>query len=150
MIFMPDPVREAVHFMSCKHISSSLVGVLLGPNVKKFNCVAMVNMDQDLRRLETFAEKARIANLRESFAEIRQLINLFLNGDNAINDYADEQKRAAIFPALSVSKVLKLLDKYKEPGILASTPKGINVIKRKTVDNAITKLKKWEEQSNKK
>lgn len=127
MVFMPDPVREAVHFTSCKHIASSLMvrtRVLPDPvsspsccllcaqhllleGSKKLNLLSMANLHQDLQHLESFANRTTIPNLAETFSEVRQMLDLFLSGN--LEAVLDEGVRAHKYPHLSTAKLKQIM-----------------------------------------
>jgi hypothetical protein len=137
--YLPDAVRSAVHFTSCKHISANLL-TNLANNVKKFNILAMINLDFDLSALENFANSCNIANLVETFSELRQLVDLFLSGD--IEAILQPSIKQGQYPHLSTGKLLRILEKYKDLGLFAKvTNDNLKKIKRKNVENVIKKLK---------
>lgn len=86
MSFMPDAVREAVHFTSCKRIADTIMETIAGSdsNCKKFNIIAIVNLNQDLHVVEAFAQRCPIQNLVETFSEIRQVRKSTTRQDNCI------------------------------------------------------------------
>lgn len=83
--------------------------LLLGNTVKKFNILALFNLNQDLHVLENFAQRCPISNLVETFSELRQMLDLFLSGD--FEGILDAQVREVRYPHLSTPKLLKFMDK---------------------------------------
>lgn len=73
MTYMPREIREALHFTSCKHISTFFLDLLLGNSVKAFNSYGICDLALDLAQLEEFAKRCRIPNLVETFGELRQV-----------------------------------------------------------------------------
>lgn len=72
-----DLHRPTVHFASCRSISRTLLQ--FAASAKQLNVLAMYNLEQDVKHLEAYANNTGIPNLHEAFAEVRQLIALFLN-----------------------------------------------------------------------
>ena len=50
-IEMEPSVREAIHYRMCKHVCNSMLAVL--KEVKKFNILAVYNLNLDVRELES-------------------------------------------------------------------------------------------------
>ena len=137
---VPDAVREAVHFTSCKHISSYLLGVVQGAGVKRFNMAALYNLRLDVQEIVAFAVRCSILNLPEVFAEIQQLLALFLDDDLAA--MLDPVQRRAQYPQVSLEQLCSLLEKYKEVGVFSSAPSGLPKTKKKDCDAVAKQLKK--------
>jgi len=144
LLHLPDAIREAVQFTMCKHIATVYM-LTLHVHVKKFNQIAIANMELDVNALEEFAARCNLPNLPDSFAEMRQLTQLLLGND--LNAYADPATRARQFPYLNLGKMIRLLDKFKDIGLLARMPRGIPTFKRKDIDTLLTKLKREEKES---
>jgi hypothetical protein len=68
-----------------------------------------------------------------------QFIDLFLSG--RVEDICEKSIREEKYSQLSPTKLVKILDKYKEIGLFSSLPKHIPNVKRKGVDAAIKALK---------
>lgn len=112
---MPEGFRQAIHFTSCKHIADiyvvqrarrvcfSLFRLRVAIDarrpcfqntlvrvVKKFNIVALFNINHDVRTFEEFARSCGIPELDTKFAEIRQVFFsaivcwVVLGGKNAL------------------------------------------------------------------
>ncbi len=141
LVFVPDAVREAVHFTSCKHIASVYHNILVN-QVKKFNQMSVYNLEKDVRALEDFASRCPVANLAETFSELRQFTDLMLSGN--IDVYSDDVIRASRYPHLNPDVMIKVLDKFKDLGLFTTMPKGLAPIKRKQVDALISKIKKFD------
>ena len=149
MGLMPDAVREAVHFFSCKHIANRLMELLTTTPgdggghgaCKKFNIIGIANLNQDLHVIEAFAQRCPIQNLIETFSEIRQLLDLLLSGD--IEVLLDAGQRASRYPHLSTQKLFKVLDKFKDISMFSlSTPAQFKKLKKKNIDAVVNQLKK--------
>ncbi len=102
--------------------------------------LAIYNLNHDVALLEEFAQRCPINNLVETFSEIRQLIDLFLSGD--VESILDPMIRDSQYPHLSAAKLIKVLDKFKDPSLFANTPNELKRVKRKNVENVIKRLQK--------
>eukprot|EP00455_Lapot_gusevi_P034503 TRINITY_DN3803_c0_g1_i1.p1 TRINITY_DN3803_c0_g1~~TRINITY_DN3803_c0_g1_i1.p1 ORF type:complete len:119 (-),score=47.98 TRINITY_DN3803_c0_g1_i1:132-488(-) len=111
------------------------MNLLLGP-VKKFNIIAIYNLHLDVMALEEFAQSCSIPDLETKFAEIRQLINLFLSG--TVEQILDQPTRQARFPQLNLYRLAQIMDKFKDIGMFARLPPGLPKLKKKSVE-AVTK-----------
>ena len=143
---VPDAVREAVHFTSCKHISTYLIQLFQGPGVKKFNIVSLQNLYLDVQEVVAFAVRCSILNLPEVFSEIQQLLGLFLEND--LEAILDPTTRKAKYPQVSLEQLAQLLEKYKDFGVFSSAPDGLPKIKKKDCDAVAKQLKKMIKEQN--
>eukprot|EP00808_Paulinella_micropora_P012616 g43789.t1 len=136
MQHMTEAVREALHFTACKHISSAFLESW--QNVKKFNRIGVWQLDQDLQALESFAQRCPIENLVEVFAELRQLINLFLSDhpDAILN----ETTRSTVYPFVSAAKLKTLVGRYKETGMMSRLPPGLGPLRKKQLEQIVKQL----------
>lgn len=114
--------------------------MLVGPSVKKLNILGVANLSSDLSLLEAFAARCPIANLSETLSEVRQLCDLFLSAD--LECVLDPATRASRFPHLATSKILKLMDKFKDVGLFAQVPPHLAKIKKKQVEAVQKRLAK--------
>ena len=132
-------VREAVYFTSCRHIASTLSSYLLN-TVKRYNLIGLYDVNSDLHVLENFALRCPVDTLVECFSEVRQLMDLMLQGE--LEDVLDAAKREKVYPHLSTAKLLKFLDKMKDLPTFGQqkVPDNLTRIKRKQVDAVIRKL----------
>lgn len=137
MTSMSDPKREAIHFFACKHISSFLLEQLVA--TKKFNIIAIYNLNVDLKELENFATRCYIPALSSVFTELRQFIDLLLHTE--FEHICDPQIKQNKFSHLSSEKLHKLMAKYKDIGLFGSLPPGVRNLKKKDVDLALKRLK---------
>jgi len=140
MTNMSDPIREAIHFTTCKHISSYLVDTLLA--AKKFNIISIYNLNIDLQELEQFATRCSIPDLGIVFSELRQFIDLLLFHE--FECITDPNIRQTKFSHLSSEKLIKMMSRYKDISLFGSLPQGVGKLKKKDVDLALKKLKQQE------
>ncbi|XP_065860443.1 exocyst complex component SEC15B [Euphorbia lathyris] len=132
------------------HISETIVGVLFGDTVKRFNVNAVMAIDIDIRLLESFADyqsslfsEGDTNQLREALAEVRQLTNLLLSNhpENFLNPVIRERS----YNALDYRKVVTISEKLKDPadrlfGTFGSRGTRQNP-KKKSLDTLIKRLK---------
>src|SRR5690348_16168643 len=50
LTYLPQPVRESVHFASCGHIASQLMALIMGPQVAHINMIGFYNFSLDLSK----------------------------------------------------------------------------------------------------
>merc|ERR1740117_570476 len=120
-MFLPDAVREAIHFTTCKHISMSILDVL--KSTKKFNLLAIYNLNHDLKELEDFTLRCSVENLDEVFTELRQFINLFLSGE--ISSVLNSTIKESRYKVLSYERLYRFMDKYKDVSMMSRLPPGL-------------------------
>lgn len=105
-----------------EHVSDSVVLAFLNENVKRFTQSAVIGIDLDLKKLETFADESfhdtglsnlkKDRNLKDCLIESRQLINLLLSNqpDNFLNPVIRQKN----YGTLDHKKVANILDKFKD------------------------------------
>ena len=159
---VPATVRDALHFTSCTQIARALLDVLAGTgddaaagalpfgHVPAINMFGIHRLSLDLRQLEEYAAGCAVANLRECFAELRQTLQLLLGGK--LEEHAlDPVARFEMYPYVSLEKLARILEKYREPpaaglvgGLGFGAARGVHVrrLRRKTVDFVLGKLRR--------
>ena len=138
MSHISSSVRDTLYFTSARHIASSLASYALN-TLKRFNTLGLYNFNQDLQILENWARRCPVSGLVETFSECRQLMDAVLRVD--IDDLAEPAKRERELPHLSVAKLVRLLDKFKDlPSSAAKAPEQLSRVKRRQVDVALKKL----------
>lgn len=105
-----------------EHISNSIVAAFSSDSVKRFNAIAVTNIEYDLQIIENFAEKrfyssglGEIFNegsFKNCLIEVRQLVNLLLSSQP--ETFLDPDIWEKNYYALEIKKVAAILDKYKE------------------------------------
>lgn len=112
-----------------KHISDRIVGMLCGPDVKKFNLYAIQGIDTDIRVLEQFADEQSERGsldkeaggkkpLKQCLVEARQLVSLLLS--NQPDHFTSRPVREKSYYALTPAQVIAVAEKYKD----VTDPKG--------------------------
>jgi hypothetical protein len=137
--FIPDNIREGVHFTSCNRISTIILRALHGRHVSKFTITAIYNLNKDLERLEEFADMCPIQDLKLTFRELRQTCNMLLSKNFA--EIQDSKVRLQKYNTLHDEKLVSLLSKYKALNFMQSPPPGIAKLKAKTVSNVIKAIR---------
>eukprot|EP01018_Ginkgo_biloba_P027827 Gb_27085 [translate_table: standard] len=105
-----------------KHISDCIVATFLSDNVKRFNINAVMGIDADIKLLESFADNQfcdsslnefeSATDLKQSFLEARQLVNLLLSNhpENFVNPVIREKH----YSALDYRKVVMISEKFRD------------------------------------
>ncbi|RWW52122.1 hypothetical protein BHE74_00041483 [Ensete ventricosum] len=104
------------------HISNRIMGLFLSDNVKRFNLNAVVGIDVDLKRFESFADDQShlftdsddfVANeLKLALLEARQLVNLLMCSNP--EDFLNPVIRERSYNKLSDKKVIAVTEKFRE------------------------------------
>jgi hypothetical protein len=106
---------------------------------KKYNILYIYNLNIDLKALEEFAKRQSTPGLNSCFSELRQFIDLILGGD--VERILDKPTRDAKFPHLSNEKLVVLLDKFKDLGMMQQVPADVPKLKRSNFNPIIKRLK---------
>uniref|UniRef100_A0A7S2W7V0 Exocyst complex component Sec8 n=1 Tax=Mucochytrium quahogii TaxID=96639 RepID=A0A7S2W7V0_9STRA len=107
---LPAARVQAIQFTSCGRISDAMLDMLCGPKVQSINALSVYSLSLDVRELIAFADTSDVPDLRESYTQLDQLVNLLLRGD--LEGYTDAQTRARYYSYLSPNKVVAVLKKY--------------------------------------
>ncbi|CAJ1949672.1 unnamed protein product [Sphenostylis stenocarpa] len=150
---LPLDAMYKVGTSALEHISNTIVGAFLSDNVKRFNANAVMNINNDLKMLETFADdRFYSSDLAEIYAggdfkscmiEARQLINLLSSSqpENFMNPVIREKN----YYALDYKSVGSICDKFKDSadGIFGSlsNKNTKQTAKRKSMDMLKKRLK---------
>ena len=134
--FLPRHILEGVHFVSCRHIATIMREKLL--QAKKYNLIALYNLNFDLQAMEEFARSTDVADLVETFSELRQFLNLMLSGN--IEQILDKPTRDNKFPALQPERLIPMLQRYRDISLRGRVPDDLVKIKRKTVESVVKGL----------
>ncbi|TYJ01254.1 hypothetical protein E1A91_A13G140900v1 [Gossypium mustelinum] len=116
---------DALYTVGCgalEHISNSIVAAFLSDSVKRFNANAVMVINQDLQKLESFADERfhstglsevyKEGSFRSSLIEARQLINLLSSSQP--ENFADLVIREKSYNALDRKKVASIVEKFKD------------------------------------
>lgn len=108
---LPQSVREAAHFTCCLRISNYLMDYILSPKVSHLNAISIAALDMDVTALESFADSCGIAQLKQCFGELKELVKALLHP--LLVDFADKQleQRKSLFPRLNPTKLAIIVEK---------------------------------------
>ncbi|KAL3649126.1 Exocyst complex component S15B [Castilleja foliolosa] len=132
------------------HISETIVEVLMGETVKRFNVNSIMGLDVDVRILESFAENQAAVlletdgnQLKSGLVEARQMVNLLLSNhpENFLNPVIRERS----YNALDYRKVVAISEKLKDQSDRLFSSFGTRGAKqnpkKKSLDALIKRLK---------
>lgn len=104
------------------HICDSIVTAFLSDNVKRFTVSAVIGIDIDLKRLESFADESfqstglsdlkKDRTLSDCLVEARQLVNLLMS--NQPENFMNPVIRQRNYGALDYKKVASICEKFKD------------------------------------
>ncbi|CAM9620887.1 unnamed protein product [Discosporangium mesarthrocarpum] len=114
---LPPWIREAVHFTSMSHVCTAILEHVIGPRVSSVNMLGIYNASLDVGALTDFADESGIGTLRECFAKLKQLIDIFLRND--IQATVDMGGVSPSYPHLDTRHLIALLEKYKDLSLAA-------------------------------
>ncbi|XP_042474939.1 exocyst complex component SEC15B-like [Macadamia integrifolia] len=147
---LPVQVLKRVLEDVLSHISGTIVGVLAGDSVKRFNINAIMGIDVDVRMLESFTENLsdlftdEDANqLKSALAEARQLLNLLLS--NNPETFLNPVIRERSYNMLDYRKVVTVSEKLRDPSDRIFGSFGGRALKqntrKKSLDALVKRLK---------
>eukprot|EP00741_Cyanophora_paradoxa_P012381 tig00020610_g11962.t1 len=131
-------VCTAVHFAAFTRATTALLELLGGPQVKRFNAVAVANLEADVALLEGLAARSGVPHLTDVFEPLRQVLRVFgPKGEFYTAALLDEQKRAMFFSHAPLPKLVPILAKYRESGVKVV----MSALSRTSLDAVLRKLK---------
>ncbi|RDX81198.1 Exocyst complex component SEC15A, partial [Mucuna pruriens] len=119
---LPLDAMYKVGTSALEHISNTIVGAFLSDNIKRFNANVVMNINNDLRLLENFADERfhssglgeiyKGGSFKSCMIEARQLINLLSSSqpENFMNPVIRERN----YYALDYKRVATICDKFKD------------------------------------
>lgn len=115
---LPLKVAQTACHLACKHIANSLMGFLLDEKEKQISLGAISQLNLDLLQCEMFAGSEPVKGFEDGdllicFAELRQLIDLFMEWDWSTY-FADFGKQHSKYLRVKPNTALVLLEKVKE------------------------------------
>ncbi|KAK7382737.1 hypothetical protein VNO80_01782 [Phaseolus coccineus] len=150
---LPLDAMYKVGTSALEHISNTIVGAFLSDNIKRFNANAVMNINNDVKMLENFADdRFYSSGLCETYAgggfkscliEARQLINLLSSSqpENFMNPVIREKN----YYALDYKRVASICEKFKDSadGIFGSlsNKNTKQTAKKKSMDMLKKRLK---------
>ncbi|CAF1230429.1 unnamed protein product [Didymodactylos carnosus] len=115
---LPAQLSQTTCLSACKHISTSLMNILLSQDVKAISPGALQQFSLDLIQCEVFASCIQIPNLDSEtlllcFQDLRQLLDLIMNKEwNAY--FLDFGKEDAQFARVTPQAALIVVEKIRE------------------------------------
>ncbi|XP_027356508.1 exocyst complex component SEC15A-like [Abrus precatorius] len=150
---LPVDAMYKVGIGALEHISNTIVAAFLNDNIKRFNANAVMNINNDLKMLENFADERfhssglaevyKQGSFKSCMIEARQLINLLSSSqpENFMNPVIREKN----YYALDYKKVASICDKFKDSpdGIFGSlsNKNTKQTAKKKSMDMLKKRLK---------
>lgn len=115
---LPAKVAQTACHIACKHIARSLMNFLLDDEVKCISLGAISQLNLDILQCEMFAGSEPVKGLEDGdlllcFAELRQLIDLFMDWDWSTY-FADFGKQHSKYLRVKPNTALNLLEKVRE------------------------------------
>ncbi|CAE1254170.1 EXOC6 [Acanthosepion pharaonis] len=145
---LPEKVARTACMSACKHIASSLMDFVLDNDVKQITMGALQQFNLDLIQCEQFAASEPVPGFNDgtlllAFADLRQLLDLFLNWDWSayLADYGQAKcKYVRVKPDVAISLLEKLNSGDKKKFVFASLKKNERD-KKKLLDTVLKQLK---------
>ncbi|XP_077356155.1 exocyst complex component 6B isoform X2 [Festucalex cinctus] len=115
---LPGKVAQTACMSACKHISTSLLQLLLDPEVKQISMGALHQLNADVDECEGFARAGPVAGFQGdtlllAFSDLRQLLELFTQWDWS-SYLADYGKSGCKYLRVNPHAALALLEKMRE------------------------------------
>ncbi|XP_043953466.1 exocyst complex component 6B isoform X1 [Gambusia affinis] len=116
---LPGKVAQTACMSACKHISTSLMQLLLDPEVRQISIGALHQLNVDLKECESFARAGPVAGFQGdtlllAFSDLRQLLDLFTQWDWSTY-LADYGKSTCKYLRVNPHTALALLEKLFKP-----------------------------------
>ena len=108
--------RHLTHMVAMRHICYRMITEIenVASGDRKHHRItipSICNFSSDILLLEQYASECNVSNLKEVFAEPRQLCNLLLSGH--IDTILDEAKRREYYPSVSINLLVRILTRFK-------------------------------------
>ncbi|XP_041635316.1 exocyst complex component 6B isoform X5 [Cheilinus undulatus] len=116
---LPGKVAQTACMSACKHISTSLMQLLLEPEVRQISMGALQQLYTDVKECESFARAGPVAGFQGdtlllAFSDLRQLLDLFTQWDWSTY-LADYGKPTCKYLRVNPHTALALLEKLSKP-----------------------------------
>ncbi|XP_061171334.1 exocyst complex component 6B-like [Saccostrea echinata] len=146
---LPEKVAKTSCMSACKHVATSLMEFIMDNNVKHVTMGALQQFNLDLIQCEQFAASAPVPGTRDgtllmAFADLRQLLDLFLNWDWSIYlaDYGQPtSKYIRVKPSDAISLLEKLSNTDNKKKTLFTALKKNERDKKKLIDTVLKQLR---------
>uniref|UniRef100_A0AAQ5Z640 Exocyst complex component n=1 Tax=Amphiprion ocellaris TaxID=80972 RepID=A0AAQ5Z640_AMPOC len=115
---LPGKVAQTACMSACKHISTSLMQLLLDPELRQISMGALQQLNADVQECEGFARAGPVAGFQGdtlllAFSDLRQLLDLFTQWDWSTY-LADYGKPTCKYLRVNPHTALALLEKMRE------------------------------------
>uniref|UniRef100_A0A7N6BUF0 Exocyst complex component n=1 Tax=Anabas testudineus TaxID=64144 RepID=A0A7N6BUF0_ANATE len=115
---LPGKVAQTACMSTCKHISTSLMQLLIDPEIRQISMGALQQLSADVKECESFARAGPVAGFQGdtlllAFSDLRQLLDLFTQWDWSTY-LADYGKPTCRYLRVNPNTALALLEKMKE------------------------------------
>uniref|UniRef100_A0A3B5PVQ9 Exocyst complex component n=1 Tax=Xiphophorus maculatus TaxID=8083 RepID=A0A3B5PVQ9_XIPMA len=145
---LPGKVAQTACMSACKHISTSLMQLLLDPEVRQISIGALHQLNVDLKECESFARAGPVAGFQGdtlllAFSDLRQLLDLFTQWDWSTY-LADYGKSTCKYLRVNPHTALALLEKMKETSrknVVLAQFKKADRDRQKLIDAVIKQLR---------
>uniref|UniRef100_A0A3Q2DIA9 Exocyst complex component n=1 Tax=Cyprinodon variegatus TaxID=28743 RepID=A0A3Q2DIA9_CYPVA len=145
---LPGKVAQTACMSACKHISTSLMQLLLDPEVRQISIGALHQLNVDLNECESFARAGPVAGFQGdtlllAFSDLRQLLDLFTQWDWSTY-LADYGKPTCKYLRVNPHTALALLEKMKETSrknVVLAQFKKADRDRQKLIDAVIKQLR---------
>ena len=146
---LPLKVAQTGCLSSCKYISSKLLNILTEEDVKSISHGFLQHFNLDLMQCEMFAGSEPVKEFEEgalqaSFAELRQIMDLFIEFDSWSTYFAEYGKNESRYLRVNPQTALSLLEKLvkgdSKKTIFTALSKNERD-KRNRIDTILKKLK---------
>ncbi|KAI9491269.1 exocyst complex subunit Sec15-like-domain-containing protein, partial [Zychaea mexicana] len=118
LLNLPESIKSLLYFDALEHLSHSLKNLLLDPDNRIITEVALRNFDTDVRFMEDFVHQLGDPTILDTFAELRQLIDLAMS-DNS-EEYLTPQVRSRKYGRVNGRDVIVFFEKLLRDNSTAS------------------------------
>ncbi|XP_054845918.1 exocyst complex component 6B isoform X2 [Eublepharis macularius] len=145
---LPGKVAQTACMSACKHLSTSLMQLLLEAEVRQLSLGALRQFNLDVEECEQFARSGPVPGfqgdtLQLAFIDLRQLLDLFLQWDwsTYLADYGQPTcKYLRVNPATALTLLEKMKDSSRKNNVFAQFRKNERD-KQKLMDSVAKQLR---------
>ncbi|KAJ7327342.1 hypothetical protein JRQ81_017101, partial [Phrynocephalus forsythii] len=145
---LPGKVAQTACMSACKHLSASLMQLLLGAEVRQLSLGALQQFNLDVAECEQFARSGPVPGfqgetLQLAFIDLRQLLDLFLQWDwsTFLADYGQPTcKYLRVNPTTALTLLEKMKDTSRKNNVFAQFRKNERD-KQKLIDTVAKQLR---------
>ncbi|KAK3094794.1 hypothetical protein FSP39_006322 [Pinctada imbricata] len=146
---LPEKVAKTSCMSACKHIANCMMNFLLDNDIRQMSMGSLQQFNLDVIQCEQFAASEPVpgskdGTLQLAFADLRQLLDLFLNWDWSLYlaDYGQvSSKYGRVKPNVAISLLEKLNNSDKKKNNLFSALKKGERDKKKLLDTVLRQLR---------